>query len=473
MGAAQPTPAGPGTIAAGPVSVPIPPRSGRFYEHGWHSWSPTGWVERSVPPRPVADRYFRLTAGDPAHAFDELHGGSWVGAVELEDGEIRLLGALGWDCRVELSGDTLSGVGEGPWLLIDGPEEAVFDEYTRLLGERWGRRSGNPGPLWCSWYAYYRDISESRLAGALSGLGDLPFSVFQVDDGWQQAIGDWEPNARFPSGMEALAGRIRSTGRRAGLWLAPFLAHHASRLAAEHPDLLLRDEEGAPVEAAYNWIGPAYALDPTHPGTREHVESTIRRVREWGYDFLKLDFIYAAALPGRRHREAGREAGYRRAVEVIREAAGDDVYLLACGSPILPSLGVFDAMRIGPDTAPYWVDEHRVGVLDDRSAPGARDAIITSLHRLWLQPVITTDPDVVFFRTSHNSLTADQRRAVYEFTRVAGFVGCSDPPDWLTEQELVALGEYLAESPAVERVDRYRFRVDGRETDFGPIVEGA
>ncbi len=84
-------------------------------------------------------------------------------------------------------------------------------------------------------------------------LGDLPFDVLQVDDGWQVAIGDWEANNKFPSGMAALADKIKSTGRKAGLWLAPFIAVKSSKLFREHASWFLRDQKGKFVSAGFNW----------------------------------------------------------------------------------------------------------------------------------------------------------------------------------------------------------------------------
>ncbi len=59
---------------------------------------------------------------------------------------------------------------------------------------------------------------------------------------------------------------------------------------------------------------------------------------EWGYTYLKLDFLFAAALPGERFDPSvGPETAYRTAFEVVRQAAGEATALLACGSPIVPS----------------------------------------------------------------------------------------------------------------------------------------
>lgn len=183
--------------------------------------------------------------------------------------------------------------------------------------------------------------------------------MFQVDDGWQQSIGDWEPNERFPSGMAALANRIRAAGLRPGLWMAPFIVAPCSRLYREHPEWLLKTKDGQPAVAGYNWGDYYYALDTTHPGAAEWLRNLIAGVRAWGYEYLKLDFLYAAAMPGCRFRAVPREQAYREALRAVREAAGDAAYLLVCGAPVIASLGIADAIRIGPDVAPLRI--HRSG----------------------------------------------------------------------------------------------------------------
>ncbi len=55
-------------------------------------------------------------------------------------------------------------------------------------------------------------------------------------------------------------------------------------------------------------IGPtsddkyAYALDPSHPEFAAHLERLFKKlVEDFGYHYLKLDFLYAAAAEGIRH----------------------------------------------------------------------------------------------------------------------------------------------------------------------------
>ena len=242
----------------------------------------------------------------------------------------------------------VSEADELEWFIAFGQENVCFEEYAEQLGNRLGRIKKNDAPrVWCSWYSLYHAIDEPVLHKIFDEFGDLPFDVLQVDDGWQVDIGDWEANQKFPSGMNALAEKIKSTGRRAGLWLAPLIATKSSKLFREHKDWFLRDERGRFVSAGFNWGHPLYALDTTHPDVSSWLVALMKQVRAWGFDYLKLDFLYAGALKGKRYKDMPREAAYRESLRLMREAMGADAFFLTCGTPILPAIGLCDA-------DPHW-----------------------------------------------------------------------------------------------------------------------
>jgi alpha-galactosidase len=471
-GAGAPEPVDSGLLLpAGRVAVLHGMGDADFYRHGHNSWSPCGWRRLSEPPLRIAGARRRLTADDTVWDDPHRHHSSAVAALQGGDGNVLLLGALGLDTpRLAADQDILSGWYEqsgAPWFLAYGSEDEVFAAYTRQLALRLGSRDRRAGNVWCSWYAYYEAITETQLTKDVAALCGLPFDVVQVDDGWETCVGDWRPNDKFPSGMRSLADRIGDVGLVPGLWLAPFIALPGSDIATSRPELLLRDGRGEPVVTGHNWDTGYFALDLARADARDHLAQTIGQVvHEWGFRYLKLDFVNAALAPAGRPTGTGREQVYRDALALVRQVAGDDVYLLGSGAPLLPSLGLLDGIRSGPDTAPIWQNY----ASDDPSDAMARNAVVNAVHRLWQTPLVEVDPDVVYFRSRLNLLTDQQLGWLRDLADICGFRAVSDPPGWLTPDELDTMTRYLSHRPQVRRLGRYRFSLDGREVDFSPAV---
>ncbi len=445
---------------------------GAFLRHGWQSWSMVGWERLADPPLRIRTPGLHRQADDPATEAEAGHVGSWVGAVEGDDGDGVLVGALGVDARVHADGSSLAGVAAAPvdWFVATGDVDVALEAYARLLGERLGAHMPPTQAVWCTWYSQGRDLDARRLDALVDEVADLPVDLFLVDDGWERGIGDWRPHAGFADGMAVVADRIRAAGLAPGLWLAPFAVE-----AAEAPNwdgLLVSDDDGVPVLAGHNWDSTYVGVDLTHPDALARVVTSVTDAVDWGFTHLKLDFLFAGAIPGRRHRPGAPEAVYRDAVQAIRAAVGDDVHLAACGAPIVPSVGVFDSIRVGPDVAPYWEAPWYPEVLD-YSSPGMRRAIATTLARLWLAPVIGVDPDVAYVRSRDNLLTEHQMRLHRDLCHITDMPATSDPPGWLSDEELGRLVSFLSSRPDVERLGRHHFRVEGREVDYREVVEGA
>jgi alpha-galactosidase len=283
---------------------------------------------------------------------------------------------------------------------------------------------------WCSWYYYFQRVSEDDIVANLERLAELraelPLEFVQVDDGYQAGIGDWlTPNGKFPHGMAWLAERIHGRGFKAGLWLAPFLAGANSQLFGEHPDWLVRNESGEPVVAIQNWGQLCHALDCTRPEVIDWLERVFRAVTgDWGYDYVKIDFVYAAALDGvRSDPNVTRAQAYRHGLEAIRRAVGER-FVLGCGAPIGPSVGLVNGMRIGPDVAPYWhpltgrAAEHRRTAL---SFPAAVNGIRNTITRYWTHNRLwLNDPDCLILRDSETALTAEEVRTLATVMGMSG-----------------------------------------------------
>ena len=135
---------------------------------------------------------------------------------------------------------------------------------------------------WCSWYHYYTKIDQQIIRANLRksvemGLG---LNVFQIDDGYQQNIGDWQPRRdRFPDGMRVLAEEIKRNRMMPGIWLAPFIARPDSELLRHYPELVLK-KNGKPVNALYNplWGGwRRRSRNPRPPAAVARLRGTDRR----------------------------------------------------------------------------------------------------------------------------------------------------------------------------------------------------
>jgi alpha-galactosidase len=360
------------------------------YEHGWQSWSPTAAYRLDQHPfRPVSDLRrvgnYRPERTAPADAFwgegllavDPGTGeGVHVVAVPAADGPIPSV-------RAEVDGDEVVVRG-APEL-----EHSVDDGGDGLHGAlaRWGSRfaeAAGVGPLtppptvWCSWYHYFEHVTQDDVEENIAAAGelDLPIDVVQIDDGYQSEIGDWLTlSDRFAS-LERVVADIRAAGRRAGIWVAPFLVGERSVLAGDHPDWLVAD-----TSPGSGWGDQRlFALDATSRGGEAWLREVFGTLRAMDIDYFKIDFIYAGAMEGRRAEPVDGVTAYRHGLRVIREAIGPDAYLLGCGAPILPSVGLVDAMRIGPDIA------HHYEPLDgDLSQPSQRAAAQNSRWRAWQQ----------------------------------------------------------------------------------------
>lgn len=280
---------------------------------------------------------------------------------------------------------------------------------------------------WCSWYYYYTKISPKIIEENIDSLRrarderGAKIDFVQIDDGYQRAVGDWlELNPAFEGEMRRLSDRIREAGFRPGLWIAPFVAAGKSHLLKIHPEYALRDEHGRKIVAGFNFFWPGrfyYGLDITNPRFEEHLRRVIRTVvGEWGFPYLKCDFLFGGALRGGTHHNLSlsRAEVLRRGMEIIREEAGkvtsEDVFLVGCGMPLTTGIGTVDAMRVGPDTGGYWI-EKKGQLLRTGAMVGVRNSIRNSVVRggmhnaLWLN-----DPDCLMLRTEGTKLTPAQRR---------------------------------------------------------------
>ncbi|MCX6562175.1 MAG: alpha-galactosidase [Candidatus Aminicenantes bacterium] len=436
-----------GTVKGRPGTIEIfrAPAPGEFLANNWQSWGPMqrltpgqkfeGLEERMknqgrfvftpIPEiaqaRLVSDYFFAWEGGLAgfltsmvAHPYFTIEGGEVAGYLEyfgtpLED-------------PVPLE----------PFILLEGhPVELLFEEYAVRAAIENNVRVNPWNPVgWSSWYQYFTGL---RMADVEKNLRlarpNFPFEVFQIDDGFESDIGDWlSPKEGFAS-LPELARLIRDHGFHAGIWTAPFSAAETSELFARHPDWMVSDI-GLPKVCYRGWKKDIYALDTSNPRVMNWLYETFTALKKMGFDYFKIDFVFSAAMPGVRSRRVSPVQAYRQGLDVIRQAVGD-AFILGCGAPLLPSIGLVDGMRVGEDTAPFW-DSSKAPLHGVNAYYALRNSILRSfMHKKWW----LNDPDCLLLRCRDIELTDNEKEL---YARTAG-----------------ALDNMIIESDDLELVDEW------------------
>lgn len=422
----------------------------RMFSNGYQSWTGSAVVTLGVDTDPSLapdsiDGFRPVHHADPRRVRqDELRSEMVTLLADATD-DIACLGALGGErhdttfrlrfvdgepeAGAELVieaflGGAVMGPGESRVLHDVMVDTGSSGEHGRLL-DRWATSCGRTARArvdapyqvgWCSWYHYFEHITEATLDANLALAHEWPFDVFQLDDGFQSAIGDWLTTDDTFDDLADIAVRIAAAGRRPGLWLAPFVAHPDSVVAREHPEWFARTPDGAgPLPGWLNeaWGGVVDVLDTTHPEVLAHLESLAATLVAMGFTYLKLDFTMAPSFEGMYHDPSKTPAERVRAgYDAIRRGAGDDTFILGCGAPLGACVGVVDGMRIGCDVAPSWTHDWAFpsGYLE--TVPATVNSYQATLarsfmhRRLWLN-----DPDCLMLRTDETEMTPDAVRA--------------------------------------------------------------
>ncbi|MBR2551411.1 MAG: alpha-galactosidase [Erysipelotrichaceae bacterium] len=317
----------------------------------------------------------------------------------------------------------------------EGSEKEVFDGWFEAL---------NIKPItdkklcgYSSWYNRYQNIDEVSLRKDLEGCKEIfeKGDLFQIDDGWEPFVGDWltTDEKKFPNGLKQLVDDIHDSGFQAGLWLAPFVAEEKSEVYQKHQDWFL-NVNGDNWKCGCNWSG-FYSLDIDNPEVVSYLRETFHKVfDEWGFDLVKLDFLYGAATFGNeKETRAGR---MYRAMRFLRELCGDKA-ILGCGVPVMPAFGLVEYCRISCDVSLDWNDVPYMRIIH-RERTSTRNAIHNIISRRQLnRRAYLSDPDVFFLRSENTKLTTEQKDDLVILDALFGdvFLTSDDPGNYTPEMK--------------------------------------
>lgn len=391
-----------------------------FFSNGWQSWSHTGTYlpgqSMRISRLGFLQQPMAVNHGTPALRLPGYYTSDFYGAVtDLTSGAGLVAGFLSQKNHF----GTIEGVLydrpslamfttdrsrfdpgaelETDWAVLTSCNQSVpdpFGVYLDAVAREHNLETTLNHPVktgWCSWYRYYTNVTDQDIRLNLNSMDkirqSLPLDLVQIDDGFETRVGDWFSfKPAFQQGVAPLAKEISDRGFTPGLWLAPFILDRRSQFYRDNPQYILRNRRGKPVNAGFGWNSLTAAIDLTVPGAMEETCQAVHlAASEWGFPYLKLDFLYAAALPGFRYDPTRTRAQIMRAgMQALRDAAGADTCLLGCGLPLGSGLGLVDAMRIGADVSGAWQPQfHGIKsfIKNEPHMPAARNAIQNTLSR--------------------------------------------------------------------------------------------
>ncbi|MHA1284166.1 MAG: glycoside hydrolase family 36 protein [Promethearchaeota archaeon] len=307
---------------------------------------------------------------------------------------------------------------------------------------------------WCSWYYYYTKITQDDVIKNLKFFkekqNEVPIDFIQLDDGYQKAIGDFNlVNEKFNKGLPWLFKKIKDAGFKGGIWTAPFFAVKNSELFHLHKDWFLKKIKSKKyIKATFNWGAFLYPLDLTKNEVLDYIREFFKSLsyafdenkKEKLINFFKIDFLHAAVpYDGDYYnKKLTRAQLFRKGIEAIREGIGEESFLLGCGAPLGPCIGLVDAMRIGTDTAPYWSIFEKLLEKKGISPPALKRALLQTIYRSFMHQYFwINDPDCLMIRRTNTKLNLDEiKLQITIFGISGGQLLISDDMSLLTEDEI-------------------------------------
>lgn len=237
--------------------------------------------------------------------------------------------------------------------------------------------------VYCSWYSEKNggagtEASSIELAGFIKkNLKSYGLSVIQLDDRWQ-AGGQYngprrgfdrvDPKGGYPNGMTTTAKAIKDAGLVAGIWWMPFARNHQDPEYKDRQHWFAYHTSGKPFETP--WGGTS--LDLTHPEVQQHVAYVAKKMYNWGYTYFKMDGLWTGTVTNQVYINDGYKndsignskplynplicqiEAFRNGLKLIKKTTNGNVFLSGCCASqnmrsFGPSMGLVDAMRIGPD----------------------------------------------------------------------------------------------------------------------------
>ncbi len=375
------------------------------------------------------------TGGGVVSAWVSSDRGSGIVNIGQEQGTARLKSFVTYgDLRLD-PGQTEKGE-----VLMVGFFDDIrvgLEQFSHQVKDYYDIKLRELPTVYCTWY-HANDSSAERIAENADfvekNLKQYGLSVMQIDSKWQagderngpKKVFEYvDPEGNYPNGMKPTADYMKEKGLVPGIWFIPFAGTFTHPYFADKQDLFYKVGKGNPnktkqlaeefdfkiddiTQAPYVATWGGTTIDMTYPKSQEYLRTMVKRMaHDWGYEYFKMDGLWTGLGSGLRYHQAtyrGDDVGktirhnpmitpveaYRMGLDIVREAAGDDVFFLGCCMiqelrTFGASFGKMDAMRVGPDNG---IDAARM----------LRGPQFTTRYYFLDKKVWYNDPDPMYFR---------------------------------------------------------------------------
>ena len=165
-----------------------------------------------------------------------------------------------------------------------------------------------------------------------------------LDSGWNK-FSDAE--------LSEFVAHCRSNHQAAGIYFTPFAAFgdRGSNAPVASTDYKYKDLY-LYANGRTQRLDGGIALDPTHPGTKHLIETTVARFKQAGFKYIKADFLTHGALEADQHFDPRVTTGlqaYNAGMKFIADTIGSEMYLNESIAPLFPAQYA-NSRRIACDT---------------------------------------------------------------------------------------------------------------------------
>ena len=211
---------------------------------------------------------------------------------------------------------------------------------------------------WNSWAAHKETLKAADADAAVDFFADPTVSFVFKSDGPRFINLDSFWDFLKHDDLIAFVRRAHASGQKAGIYWTPFTAWGELDSPVEgtngkytYRDLTIKDSRNEPLPR----LDGGWPLDPTHPGTQARNAFHYARFVEWGFDYLKLDFLSHGSLEGVRFDKsvstgiAAYNVGMKQIVEAFDpKRVGRPFFLSLSIAPLFPQ-GYAHSRRISCD----------------------------------------------------------------------------------------------------------------------------